>query len=262
MIGRLRLPRDPLVWFFVVTAALSLLGVYDMAREIGAPFGGYVSYRRTAAPTGEVDANTPVWWSGMIRNRLTYDVTLLSAGGRPYYPDVREAFAQGADVHADTARRVFGLGQRAPSPEERAKAKIVNFGIMYGMGARALAVQLGLSVPQASAFIREYFAVHAGVRRYLEEPLVSARQRGYVHTVLGRRRYLPELQSSSPRARANAERAAINDRCTTRLCRRFPGRIGHSCGGATARSSRGGLGRAGKSLRRSTRARCDRLSRS
>ncbi len=125
-------------------------------------------------------------------------------------PALCEAFAQGQDVHADTARRVFGLGERAPSPEERAKAKIVNFGIMYGMGARALAVQLGLSVAQAGAFIRDYFEVHAGVQRYLEETLAEGRRTGYVTTVLGRRRYLPELQSASPRARANAERAAIN----------------------------------------------------
>ena len=123
---------------------------------------------------------------------------------------LRAAFAEGRDVHAETARRIFQLGSRDPSPEERAQAKVVNFGIMYGMGARSLSSQLGLTMAQAGAFIRDYFRVHAGVQRYLEETLRTARETGFVATILGRRRYLPELQSSSPRARANAERAAIN----------------------------------------------------
>ena len=120
------------------------------------------------------------------------------------------AFRQGEDVHARTAQQVFALADRAPTPEERARAKVVNFGIMYGMGARALSVQLGMPLAQAAAFIREYFRVHAGVKAYLERTLEEARGRGYVTTLLGRRRYLPQLASPSPRARANAERAAIN----------------------------------------------------
>jgi DNA polymerase-1 len=81
---------------------------------------------------------------------------------------------------------------------------------MYGMGARALSLQLGMSVQKAGAFIRDYFRVHAGVDQYLKGLLADARQMGYVATVLGRRRYLPQLNASGPRVRANAERAAIN----------------------------------------------------
>ena len=121
-----------------------------------------------------------------------------------------EAFARGLDVHASTAEKVFGLSGRAPTPEERAKAKVVNFGIMYGMGARSLSFQLGLPLAQAAAFIREYFRVHAGVKRYLDGTLEEARARGYVSTILGRRLYLPDLLSPTPRARSNAERVAIN----------------------------------------------------
>jgi DNA polymerase-1 len=121
-----------------------------------------------------------------------------------------EAFARGDDVHASTARRIFSLGDRVPSPEQRAQAKTVNFGVMYGMGARALSLQLGMPIGQASAFIHDYFKVHNGVADYLKALLEEARGTGYVHTVLGRRRYLPLLTASSPRARANAERAAIN----------------------------------------------------
>ncbi|HKA25372.1 MAG TPA: DNA polymerase I, partial [Candidatus Eisenbacteria bacterium] len=120
-----------------------------------------------------------------------------------------EAFSKGLDVHASTAAQVFGL-TRPPTPEERAKAKIVNFGIMYGMGARALSLQMGLTLAEAAAFIREYFRVHAGVKRFLDGTVEEVRQKGYVSTLLGRRRYLPDVQSASPRARSNAERAAIN----------------------------------------------------
>jgi DNA polymerase-1 len=121
-----------------------------------------------------------------------------------------QAFSQGLDVHAATAAQVFGLAGRAPTPEERAKAKVVNFGIMYGMGARALSLQMGLTLAEASAFIREYFRVHEGVKRFLDRTVEEVRHKGYVSTILGRRRYLPDVQSTSPRARANAERAAIN----------------------------------------------------
>lgn len=121
-----------------------------------------------------------------------------------------EAFSRHQDVHADTARRIFELGEREPSAEERARAKAVNFGIMYGMGARALSLQLGMPVARASAFIRDYFRVHEGVKRFLDDTLEEARRTGYVTTILGRRRYLAQLNADSPRSRANAERAATN----------------------------------------------------
>ena len=78
---RIGLPRDPLIWLFVVTICLSIIGTYDLAREIGTPFPGYLSYRRSTSPTGEIDANTPVWWSGLIGNRLAKGDTLVAAAG-------------------------------------------------------------------------------------------------------------------------------------------------------------------------------------
>jgi DNA polymerase-1 len=125
-------------------------------------------------------------------------------------PALTEAFTEGRDVHAATAAQVFGLEDRAPTPDERAKAKVVNFGIMYGMGARALSLQMGITLAEASAFIRDYFRVHAGVKRFLDRTIEEVRDKGYVSTLLGRRRYLPDVASTSPRARSNAERAAIN----------------------------------------------------
>ncbi len=121
------------------------------------------------------------------------------------------AFRAGEDVHASTAARVFGLapGQKASS-EQRGMAKVVNFGVMYGMGARSLAGQLGIPVAEATRFIAEYFKTHAGVERYLKGVVDEARTTGFVTTMLGRKRWLPGLALPDSRERANAERAAIN----------------------------------------------------
>ena len=125
-------------------------------------------------------------------------------------PALIDAFRGGEDVHAVTARRIFGLPPGPVEPRLRARAKIVNFGIMYGMGARSLSQQMGLALPEAEEFIRHYFQVYARVREYLDATLDEARRRGWVQTLLGRRRYLPELKSTHGGARSNAERAAIN----------------------------------------------------
>ncbi|HEV2105010.1 MAG TPA: DNA polymerase, partial [Candidatus Eisenbacteria bacterium] len=124
-------------------------------------------------------------------------------------PNLIDAFRGGEDVHASTARRIFKLAGDVP-PELRARAKVVNFGVMYGMGARSLAQQMGLELAEARAFIDGYFTAYAGVRHFLDRTLAEARERGWVQTLLGRRRYLPQLRGDDGAARAFAERAAIN----------------------------------------------------
>ena len=124
-------------------------------------------------------------------------------------PALVEAFRAGEDIHAATARRIFKVEGDVP-PELRAQAKVVNFGVLYGMGARSLADQMGLELKEAKQFIEDYFTVFAGVRRYLDATVLEARERGWVATLLGRRRYLPELRSGNGMERAFAERAAIN----------------------------------------------------
>jgi DNA polymerase-1 len=124
-------------------------------------------------------------------------------------PALVEAFRSGEDVHAGTARRVFKLAGDVP-PELRARAKVVNFGVMYGMGARSLAQQMGLELKEAKEFIDGYFTAYAGVRRYLDRTVEEARETGWVQTLLGRRRYLPQLRGSGGMERSMAERAAIN----------------------------------------------------
>jgi DNA polymerase I len=125
-------------------------------------------------------------------------------------PNLIAAFESGEDVHANTARRVFGIPDGPLAPELRARAKIVNFGVMYGMGARSLSQQMGIGLGEAQEFIRNYFRVYARMREFLDQTIEQARVRGYVQTLLGRRMPMPGLQSPRGLERSNAERAAIN----------------------------------------------------
>jgi DNA polymerase-1 len=125
-------------------------------------------------------------------------------------PNLIEAFATGQDVHESTARRIFGIADGPLDPALRARAKIVNFGVMYGMGARSLSQQMEIPLADAQNFITGYFRVYARVREYLDATVEEARRRGYVQTLLGRRVYLPSLSSGHGATRAAAERVAIN----------------------------------------------------
>ena len=121
-----------------------------------------------------------------------------------------DAFARGEDIHRATAAEIFGRDPREVSSEERRYAKVINFGLIYGMSAFGLAQQLGLERATAQAYIDSYFARYPGVAKYMESTRQSAREQGFVETVFGRRLWLPEIRSSSPARRAGAERAAIN----------------------------------------------------
>jgi DNA polymerase-1 len=120
------------------------------------------------------------------------------------------AFKAGLDIHRDTAARIFGLAPDAVDSVQRSRAKAINFGILYGMGARRLARETGLSLKEAQDFIQRYFAVFPAVRGFIEGLKASARNRGYAETLLGRRRPLPELAGSDPMLRAFAENMAVN----------------------------------------------------
>jgi len=121
------------------------------------------------------------------------------------------AFAEGHDAHAYTARRVFGVPDDAPlDPELRRRAKAINFGVLYGMGSFGLAQSAGITRAEAREFIAQYFARFPRIKDYIEAGLAKARTDGFVTTILGRRRYLPDLRSSNHALRAAAERMAIN----------------------------------------------------
>ncbi len=121
-----------------------------------------------------------------------------------------DAFARGEDIHRATAAEIFGRDPREVSAEERRYAKVINFGLIYGMSAFGLAQQLGLERATAQAYIASYFARYPGVAKYMESTRQTAREQGYVETVFGRRLWLPEIRSSNPARRSGAERAAIN----------------------------------------------------
>ena len=121
-----------------------------------------------------------------------------------------EAFAAGRDIHRATAAEVGGVEEAQVDGEMRRRAKAVNFGLIYGMSAFGLARQLGIERGEAQGYIDRYFERYPGVRAYMEETRVRARDRGYVETVFGRRLHLPEINSRNAARRQYAERTAIN----------------------------------------------------
>ncbi|MDP1734964.1 MAG: DNA polymerase I [Sulfuritalea sp.] len=125
-------------------------------------------------------------------------------------PRLLEAFAQGEDVHRATAAEIFGITPIEVSSEQRRAAKVINFGLIYGMSAFGLAKQIGVDRTAAAAYMDRYFARYPGVARYMEDTRAIARDKGYVETVFGRRLWLPEIRSSNAGRRQGAERAAIN----------------------------------------------------
>ena len=120
------------------------------------------------------------------------------------------AFHGGLDVHKATAAEVFGVEVAAVSSEQRRYAKVINFGLIYGMSSFGLARNLGIETKAAAAYIDRYFQRYPGVKRYMDETRAQAKAQGYVETVMGRRLYLPEINSPNGPRRAGAERAAIN----------------------------------------------------
>jgi DNA polymerase I len=121
-----------------------------------------------------------------------------------------KAFTDGIDVHRATAAEVFGLPASEVSSEQRRYAKVINFGLIYGMSAFGLARALQIDNTAAKNYIERYFQRFAGVKTYMDETRLSAKSKGYVETVMGRRLYLPEINSPNGPRRAGAERAAIN----------------------------------------------------
>jgi DNA polymerase-1 len=121
-----------------------------------------------------------------------------------------EAFRTDGDVHTDTARTLFNLPADAITPAMRRAAKTVNFGIIYGISPFGLSEQLGVSQGEAKRYIDEYFAHFAGVRRFVDATIEKARTDGFVTTMLGRKRPIPELASSIPAQRSFGERSAVN----------------------------------------------------
>ncbi|RMF93017.1 MAG: DNA polymerase I [Nitrospinota bacterium] len=205
----------------------------DALPKLVNPFTGRVhtSFNQTVTATGRLSSSNPNLQNIPIRTELGREIRkafiprapdhcLLSADYSQIElrilahlsqdQNLMEAFQQGEDIHRQTAARILGIAPEAVTDEQRNRAKAINFGIIYGMGAQRLAREVGISVAEAERFIAAYFEHYPGVYRYINSTIEQARERGYVTTLLNRRRYLPELQSEDPRVRNTAEKVAIN----------------------------------------------------
>jgi DNA polymerase-1 len=191
----------------------------------------HTSYLQTVAATGRLASNDPNLQNIPIRTEKGREIrkafvprdenyNLLSAdysqielriiahmsGDR----NMQEAFRHGLDIHAATAAKVFSIDIHEVTRDQRSKAKAVNFGIAYGQGAFGLAQNLGIPRAEAKQIIDDYFAQFPGVRNYMDEMIGYCRAHGYIKTLMGRRRYLPDITSANNTVRAQAERIAIN----------------------------------------------------
>ena len=136
------------------------------------------------------------------------ELRLLAAISGDY--DMTEAFVSGKDIHTSTAATVFNVEPDEVTSELRKRAKAVNFGIMYGIGEYSLSQDLGISVAQAKRYIGDYLASYPAIDMYLKNTVKKAYEDGYVTTIFGRRRYIPELKSQKKPLRSFGERVAMN----------------------------------------------------
>jgi DNA polymerase-1 len=125
-------------------------------------------------------------------------------------PILIETFKENKDIHTSVASRVFHVDEAEVTGDMRRKAKVINFGILYGMGVTALQKNLGTDRKEAQAFYDEYFKQMTGLSQYIDDTIMTAKKKGYTETLFGRRRMFPGLQSKIPFVKAMAERAASN----------------------------------------------------
>jgi DNA polymerase-1 len=204
----------------------------DALPELVNPITGrlHTSFNQTVASSGRLSSSDPNLQNIPIRRELGRDIrrgfiprvgwSLLAAD----YSQIElrllahlsgdiafvEAFRAGGDIHKQTAAIIFDVSVDSVTPEMRSRAKTINFATIYGQGAHALSRQLKIEHAEARAFITRYFERFSGIRRYLDSMIEYARERGYVQTIFGRRRYIPELRERNFSIRAFGERVAAN----------------------------------------------------
>jgi len=190
----------------------------------------HTSYNQTATATGRLSSSDPNLQNIPIRSsegRRIREAFTAETGWKILSADYSQielrilahlsqdetfiqSFKQGEDIHTRTAAEIFGVSSLLVTPQMRREAKVINFGIIYGMSAYGLAKELGIDQKVAKAYITDYFKKYRGVREYIDSVLEKAREKGYVTTLKNRRRYLPEITSSNQAMRQFAERMAIN----------------------------------------------------
>jgi DNA polymerase-1 len=190
----------------------------------------HTSYSQTGAQTGRLSSSDPnlqnipirtargeairrgfvprAGWRFVVADYSQVELRLMAhLSGDPAFV---AAFRSGGDIHRQTAAIIFGVAVDQVTPEMRSRAKTINFGTIYGQGPFALSNQLGISQDEAKAFITDYFTRFAGVRAFLDACVEQARDQGYVETLFGRRRYIPEIHDKNFNLRSFAERTAQN----------------------------------------------------
>jgi DNA polymerase-1 len=190
----------------------------------------HTTYSQTTAVTGRLSSNDPNLQNIPIRTpagRRIRECFIAPPGAKIVSADysqielrimahlsgdenLRRAFREGEDVHRATAAEVFGMPLDKVGNDERRVAKVINFGLIYGMSSFGVAQNLGIDRATAQTYVDRYFARFPGAKRYMDETRRKAKEVGYVETVFGRRLWLPELKSGAPVRRQAAERAAIN----------------------------------------------------
>ena len=190
----------------------------------------HTSFGQTGAATGRLSSSDPNLQNIPVRTKRGAEIrrSFIPAEGCTFVvadysqielrlmahlsgdPAFIEAFRQGGDIHRQTAALIFGVDVAAVTPEMRARAKTINFATIYGQGPFALSRQIGVSQDEAKQFIARYFERFAGVRRFLDRQVELAREQGYVETISGRRRYIPEIRDRNFNMRAYGERTAQN----------------------------------------------------
>ncbi|HID98259.1 MAG TPA: DNA polymerase I [Thermodesulfobacteriaceae bacterium] len=227
--GLHELPRSILAYRNL--AKLKSTYVDGLARMLNARTGRvHTSFNQTVTATGRLSSSDPNLQNIPVRTEegrrirslftapegcllLSADYSQIDLRVLAHYsgdPSLISAFRNDEDIHRLTAAEVFEVSPMLVTPEMRRVAKTVNFGIIYGMSAYGLAKELGISRKEAKEFIDRYFRRYPGVKRYMESVVEQAREQGYVTTLLGRRRYIPDLVSRVKSVREFAERTAIN----------------------------------------------------
>jgi len=190
----------------------------------------HTHFSQTGAATGRLSSSNPNLQNIPVRTELGREIraAFIASPGRLLLsadysqielrilahlsedPVLVEAFRRGEDIHSRTAQEVFGVAPFAQTPEHRRVAKVINFGVIYGLSAFGLAQQLGIDTKEAAKFISAYFERYSGVKKYLDAQIAEVRKVGFTRTLFGRTRPIPEINSPQPSLRSFAERTAMN----------------------------------------------------
>jgi DNA polymerase-1 len=198
--------------------------------EVGPDGRIHATFNQTVARTGRLSSDAPNLHNIPVRSDMgrAFRRTFVPAPGHEMLvadynqielrciahlaedPGLVTAFTNGDDIHTETASRVFSVEPGDVTPAQRAKAKMVSYGLAYGMESYGLAQRLGIAVPEAAEILNAYFVAFPSVKAYMDRTVAEARERGYTETLFGRRRPIPELQAGNPRIRQAGERQAMN----------------------------------------------------